>query len=168
MTITRVKTAGNARATTADLRGRLGSVLAVACAAVHVPLVTAHWAHQPLLTMMMAGLAIGCLTCVPHLWAGPSQRTWVMCGGLASAMLVAHAWLLASAGPSAPEHGQSGHDHSIHHSAPAPTSAEHNTGPMIWATVGLAGLQVIVAGAGVGQARRFSPQRRSSRVGRTR
>jgi hypothetical protein len=103
--------------------GPLGKVAAagvVTCAVLHVPVLLMHLSSSVALTLLMAIVALACLSCVPQLVRGPVYRTWATCGLLSGAMLVLHVTLvLSQLAESAPVSSRAEAAHSLHQTIPS-------------------------------------------------
>ena len=82
------------------LPGRVGAVLALASAGVHLTMLDAG----SLGSLVMATLALACLLCARHLGRSPTARVWRWVALADVTMLVVHVQLSAGGGPMAGMH----------------------------------------------------------------
>lgn len=83
---------------TAASRAAAGAAAVVAVA--HVPLLTREAGSAPLMTAVMALLALGCGHCAVSLWRAPGPAVWRTAGAMALVMVGAH--LVEPGGPQLP------------------------------------------------------------------
>lgn len=79
---------------------RLGAAAAAVVAVGHVPLLAGEAASAPLMTAVMALLALGCAHCAVSLWRSPGPAAWWTAGAMSVLMMSVH--LGEPGGPSMP------------------------------------------------------------------
>ncbi|WP_186628768.1 hypothetical protein [Rhodococcus sp. BP22] len=67
--------------------GRVGSMLAVLSAVVHLFGLAGHGTAQ---TGIIAVMAVGCLYCAKHLWSRPRTRDWALVATMSIGMIAIH------------------------------------------------------------------------------
>lgn len=111
-------------------------MLGAGCAALHAAAAAAPGHGGWPATVLFAVMAAACVPCIRGLWRGPTPRTWAVTGGMYAAMLGAHAFLLGGGSWSVAT------AQAVHLHGGAVTWAD----VAMWAGLGLAGVQVVLAG----------------------
>ena len=83
--------------------GRTAVGLSVTTAGVHGALAAHAWSQSTTTSLLMAAMAVVCLTCVPSLWRGGSLHSWMTMLGLSGVMLYAHWAFCFACGPAVHE-----------------------------------------------------------------
>ncbi len=73
--------------------GRPLAVLSLVCSLAHIPLLSTHFTSAPVVTAVMAVLALACIPCARKLWAAPTTQDCVVAAALAAAMVGLHSSL---------------------------------------------------------------------------